>query len=101
MLEPVVIVALVAVVGAVVVLLFAVHHRADRTGWLESVSGERLLVHTVDNQTIEGVLFAVLRDGLLLKAPRIVDDVTVNVSGEVWVPREKVALVQRPNGGPR
>lgn len=92
MFEVLVIVALVLLVlmGAGALVL-----RREPKGWLDKISGERVLVHTVDNQTIEGALISVLRDGIVLRAPRLIDDQPVNVAGDVFVPRQKVALVQR------
>lgn len=95
MFEVLVIVALLLIV---VILAGAQVLRREPKGWLDKVSGERVLVHTVDNQTIEGALISVLRDGLVLRAPRLIADEAVNVAGDVFVPRPKVALVQRLGG---
>lgn len=88
----------VLVGAAVVTTVVAELVRRHRRGWLARVRGERVLVHTIHDQTLEGSLVEVLRDGLVLKAPRMIDDAPVAIAGDVFVPREKVALVQRLGG---
>jgi hypothetical protein len=96
MFEVLAIVALSAVIVALVAVIIV--SRRPKS-WLDRVTGERVLVHTVDSQTIEGSLFAVLSDGVLLKAPRLMEDQPLNIAGEVFIPRAKIAMVQRPGSG--
>lgn len=62
-------------------------------GWLDDAMGRRLLVQTREGQTIEGVLTRVDVDGVEVSSPRV--DGT-DLSGAAWVPRERIAWVQRP-----
>lgn len=91
----------VAVIAAVIIAIDTAPklRRRRSTSWLESITLERVLVHTSDDQTFEGNLAGVASDGLLLKAVRLVDENPVNVAGDVFIPRSKIVMVQRPTGG--
>lgn len=69
-----------------------------RRGWLVRRRSERLIVHTTDGQTIDGTLRDVGPDGLVLLAPRLVD-ADVALAGDVFIPKAKVLMVQRPSAG--
>jgi hypothetical protein len=84
----VVVVAFVAVTATAMWLVFA-----RRPGWLARSTRHRVLVHTVDGQTIDGQLARVDRDGLVLSPA---EWESVDVGGEVFVPRERVGWCQRP-----
>lgn len=98
--ELVVLVVLLAVVGGLAATV--VRQRFASSGdasWLDRVMGERVLVHTTDNQTIDGSLMAVQLDGLILRAATLHTDQPIPLSGELFVPRAKVSLVQRVGAG--
>ena len=88
MVEAAVVVAFVALVGLATWLVFA-----HSPGWLARSTRQRVLVHTRDGQTIDGQLARVDRDGLVLSPAEWEQ---VEVGGEVFVPRERVAWCQRP-----
>lgn len=67
---------------------------ANPASWLDDVARRRLLVQTTDGQTLEGSLVRVDADGIALASPRL--DATA-LSGDLWVPRERIAWVQRPS----
>lgn len=66
--------------------------------WLHRAVAERVVVHTSDDTSIEGLVREHSADGLVLAAARMVDH-DVTLAGEVWVPRRKVVMIQR--GGER
>lgn len=70
--------------------------QATSTGWLESVLTRRIIVHQKTSQSIEGSLSAVMADGVVLRAPVLLNDdgSKTQMAGEVFVPRENVAFAQ-------
>jgi hypothetical protein len=66
------------------------------TAWLDGLVRERILVHTVDEQSIEGLLEAVCPDGLVLVTATYLGTTTAQMGGEVFVPRATIRMVQRP-----
>lgn len=65
--------------------------------WLARATRKRIIVHTRNDQSIEGVLMECLDDGLILRAARLLgaDGKQTTIAGEVFVPRENVAFTQR------
>lgn len=88
--------AVAALVAAAAVGVAAVV--AGRRSWVKRVTAERVLVHTTDAQTVEGVLRDWSRDGLVLAAPRLVDQ-EADLAGEVFIARERVLMIQRHQVG--
>lgn len=88
----IVIIALSAVAGfALAAVTWLVLTRA----WLWRRRARGVVVHTTDDRSMEGLLSEVARDGVVLKGARYLDDdKTVPMSGEIWVPRDKVAFIQ-------
>lgn len=70
--------------------------------WLRRQFLQRVLVHSSTGQTFEGLLAGSARDGLVLRAVTLLDDGggKVPLSGEIFVPREKVLFLQRIGHGP-
>lgn len=68
--------------------------RLSPSGWLDRMVAERVIVHTSDGTSIEGVIRERGADGVVLTAARLLDG-EVNVGGDVWIPRSKVHMVQR------
>lgn len=67
--------------------------------WLKRVEAGTVVVHTADGRSIRGVLTGVYRDELVLAhAAYLSVEGPRELSGEVAVPRENVAFVQRLNG---
>ena len=62
--------------------------------WLEEKTARRLVVHTTDDRSIEGLLEFVGPDGVTLRAARLMAKPPVDLGGEIWLPRETVAFVQ-------
>jgi hypothetical protein len=66
------------------------------TGWLDAVLTRRIIVHQKSGQSVEGSLSVVMADGLVLRAPVLLNDDNsrTQMAGEVFVPRENVAFAQ-------
>lgn len=76
--------------------------QTSSTGWLETVTKRRVVVHTRDGQSVEGSLSDVMADGVVLKAALLLTpggpdgsrtDKTA-MAGEVWIPQANVAFAQ-------
>ncbi len=66
--------------------------------WFKAVTGHRVLLHLKDDNSIEGVLVdRPYRDGLALRGAelRVGQNSPTTMGGEVFVPRENIAFVQR------
>lgn len=97
----VLVIVLLALVAALAAALYvAVRRLVDARRpdtWLDGVTSERILVHTVESQTIDGTLLSAGADGLVLVAARFAHtDQPVTFAGDLWVPRDKIRVVQRP-----
>lgn len=66
-----------------------------RRTWLRRRSGRRVVVHTSDGASLEGVLMVTATDGLVLAWTRHLD-AELDLSDQVWVPRERIAFIQVP-----
>lgn len=62
--------------------------------WLDEAIHRRLAVHTVADQSFEGILRLAADDGLLLWNASLAGDVPVPLDGEVFIPRAQVLFVQ-------
>lgn len=64
--------------------------------WLERVMKKRIVLHTRNDQSVEGVLMEQTPDGVILRASRLLgeDGKATAMAGEVWIPRENVAFAQ-------
>ncbi len=67
-----------------------------RQQWLERVLKKKIVVHTRNDQSIEGVLMEQTRDGVILRAAQLLgsDGKRTTMAGEVFVPRENIAFAQ-------
>lgn len=66
-------------------------------GWLKQQLATDVVVHTVDNSTLRGLLEDTARDGIVLRAARFLDGGNgdgVHLAGELFVPRDKIAFIQ-------
>lgn len=70
--------------------------KADSATWIDSVVQKRLTVHLKNSLTIEGSLTSVMKDGIVLRAAKLLDDggKATTMAGEVFIPRENVAFAQ-------
>jgi len=84
---------IVAAVLAGVAVLALVYREA---GWLRFRVRRRVLVTLTDGAAVEGILRTVARDGLVLVAARVYGDESagVTLSGDTFVPRSRIGLVQ-------
>lgn len=69
--------------------------------WIRDRRLEQVLVHTVGGDTIAGALLRAERDAIILVQARFFDGnegsaASVPMAGEVYVPRERVAFIQKP-----
>jgi hypothetical protein len=65
--------------------------------WLSRVLKKRIVVHTRDDKSIQGVLMEQLADGVILRAALLLRDGSAPptpMAGETWIPRENVAFAQ-------
>jgi hypothetical protein len=67
-----------------------------RRNWLKKQLSTRVVVYTTEEQTLDGVLDIVAADGLVLLDTRVRSDGDVTLAGLVYVPRDKVRIVQIP-----
>lgn len=67
------------------------------TPWLSRVLKRKIIVHTRESQSIEGILWEQSRDGVILRAAKLLGEngTATSMAGEVFVPRENVAFAQR------
>jgi CubicO group peptidase (beta-lactamase class C family) len=86
-------VQLVALVSSAAVLAAVVLALVWQRSWLRRRSGERVVVHTTTERSLEGTLVTVAPDGLVLVGARYLDD-EVDLGAEVYVPRARVAWMQ-------
>lgn len=73
---------------------------AEPTGWLERTVAKRITVHMKDGgPTIEGLLVDAAVDGLVLRQAKILapNNKSLEMAGEVWVPRKQVMFTQLPD----
>lgn len=82
-------------------VLSAIQHRRGAAAptsrdWLDEQLTRELVVHTVDNQTVRGLLDRVSPDGVVLAAARYLGpEGEIDLAGELFVPRAKVRFIQR------
>lgn len=64
--------------------------------WFSKVLKKKVIVHTKDSQSIEGVLMDQSADGLILRASSLLGEGgrKTSMAGETFVPRENVAFAQ-------
>lgn len=83
----------VAIVSTITVPIATAWHY--QRGWLRKRRAKRVIVHTSDDQSIEGTVREVSCDGIVLTAALLVDGAHA-LAGDVWIPRSKIVLVQQP-----
>lgn len=71
---------------------------AEPPAWLERKVRQRVIVHTVDERSYEGLLDVTATDGLVLIGARMLSEGGATVAGEMFIPRSQVLFVQRPRG---
>ncbi len=77
------------------VVIEAVVVEPEPVSWLASVTLRRIIVHTKDDRSIEGLLLEELPDGIVLKAAKLLEEKsTVPLAGDTWIPRHQVSFVQ-------
>lgn len=65
-------------------------------GWLRFRVRRRILVTLTDGAAVEGLLRTVARDGIVLTAARLHgdDNVSITLSGDTFLPRARITLIQ-------
>jgi hypothetical protein len=62
---------------------------------LASLEVRRVIVHTHDDRSIEGLLVTVAADGLVLRTAKLLSKgKAVSMGGEVFLYRQEIAMVQ-------
>ena len=74
--------------------------RRAPSDWLGAAERRRLIVHTTDDRSIEGLVASAAVDGLVLSAARLLEKTPVDLAGDVWVPKAKIVFVQAPPPAP-
>lgn len=81
------------VLGAVIAWLLLTR------GWLHQRKGRKVIIHTTEDQSIEGLILHVTRDGVVLVGARMLGTSdNVPMGGEVFIEKPKVYLVQHLPG---
>lgn len=64
--------------------------------WLQHQTHRQVVVTTKSGESLDGLLAIEARDGIVLRAARLLrgSDPAIPVDGEVFVPRENVAVMQ-------
>ncbi|MGP8180845.1 MAG: hypothetical protein ACLP1E_08715 [Acidimicrobiales bacterium] len=64
--------------------------------WLERMMRERVVVHTLKGDSIEGLLSETGNDGVVLHVAVMLqrEGNGIPLAGEIWIPREQVAFAQ-------
>lgn len=72
-----------------------------QVSWVDEVTFDRVLVFTVDDDTIEGVITDVFVDGLQMEDARLLraHENPVPFAGTIFISKSKIKFVQRPGGG--
>lgn len=70
--------------------------QASSQPWFGRVLKKKIIVHTRDSQSIEGVLMEELPDGIILRAASLLGDGgrRTPMAGEIHVPRENISFSQ-------
>lgn len=64
--------------------------------WLPPQEGRRVVVHTRSDESIEGLIKTVAKDGLVLTAAKVYrEGPPAAAAGEVYIPHDNVAFIQR------
>lgn len=65
--------------------------------WFKRVLKKRIIVHTVTDQSIQGVLMEQTHDGVILRAAELLraeGQKATSMAGETFIPREQIAFAQ-------
>lgn len=67
--------------------------------WLRHQTHREVLVTTTEDQTFEGVLAEDARDGVILRCAKLhrPGDEAIPLGGEVFIPRDRVSVIQFPH----
>ena len=86
---------IVTLVLAGIAALLAADVALARIGWLRLKTRRKVVVHLTDSNTVEGLLRRSAPDGLVLEAAQYHDtERPVPLSGDVFLPRDRVSFVQ-------
>ncbi|MEM9465283.1 MAG: LSm family protein [Actinomycetota bacterium] len=89
-----------ALVIAVLALVLAaasptLHRPRLTTTWIEERTHRRVLIHTTDESSFEGILVAVDADALVLADAKSLDgEVPIELAGEQWFDRDRIKFLQ-------
>jgi hypothetical protein len=67
--------------------------------WLDDLTLETVIVHIDDGPSLKGLKQAVYDDGLLIKDAITLEGATEKLDGLLFIPRERVVLLQLVGGG--
>lgn len=65
-----------------------------RPTWIRRKLATRILVHTTADDSIEGVLVLVAKDGLLLDDAAVLSERRTPLSGKVFIPKVQIRMIQ-------
>lgn len=99
MIEIVVAIALAAAAAALAVALVAMRRP---TRWLDQTVRRRVVVHTLDGETLSGLLLVVAEDGIVLDPAQLHDAAEPTaLAGGAFVPRGRIKFTQHPDAAHR
>lgn len=64
--------------------------------WLKRVQTRKIIIHSLNDSSIEGLLVRSWHDGVTLRSASLLNSGSdpTPMAGEVFIPREQIALVQ-------
>ena len=69
----------------------------DPEPWLRAATLRRVIVHTTEDRSFEGLIGLVSPDGLVLRAAKLLEGGrSTSLGGEIFIPRSQVLFVQGP-----
>lgn len=70
--------------------------QSEPNNWLERMLRRRVVIHTKDDNSLEGSLWETTDDGLILRAAQLLNanGAPTAMAGEVFIPRLNVAFAQ-------
>lgn len=65
-----------------------------RRNWLKTRIRSRVVVYTIDDQVVEGLMTALAGDGVVLASTVLRSDSDVPLQGDLFIPTAKVRFIQ-------
>lgn len=86
---------IIAVISLTATAFLALNPRPRRRRWIDQVTHQRVLVHTTDDSSFDGVLVTVDVDAVVLADAKSLDGPEpVGLAGQQWITRDRIKFVQ-------